>query len=391
MPSTLTVGVAQCHTQPTTPSTLSLLRTYTQRAAAKSISILLFPEAFLGGYPRTCNFGAAIGSRTAEGRDQYLNYVKSCVDLGDTARGEEDLWLKRKLAVDEETGRRGDGTREYLEDVARETGVFLVVGMVERAGGSLYCAVVFVDPVKGVVGKRRKVMPTGMERLVWAQGQPSNLKVVAATIKGVRVVMGAAICWENYMPLLRYALYSQGVNLWLAPTADPRATWEPLMKTIACEQRCWVVSGNQCIKTKDLPSWVNGKGDAVGGTEVNGTNGTAQSPAGMTRRRSSITTKTDENHEIAWRPKGATIEETQDAAVQEDPSEFASAGGSCIISPQGQTVAGPIWNKDEELLYAEIDFEDCDRGRLDFDASGHYSRMDAFKLTVEGLDMTPPP
>ena len=403
MSSKLIVGVAQVHTQSDTSSTLALLRKHTEAAASKDISILLFPEAFLGGYPRTCSFGAAIGSRTSEGREQFLAYYKSAIDLGDTAKGEEDLWLKRKLAVDEEIGRRGDGTREYLEEVARATGVFLVVGLVERASGSLYCAAVYVDPVKGIVGKRRKVMPTGSERLVWAQGQPSSLKAVAATIKGVRVVMGTAICWENYMPLLRYALYSQGVNLWLAPTADPRATWEPLMKTIASEQRCWVISGNQCIKTKNLPAWITGSSE---NTQQNAAvNGSAQqpaSPATSGRRRSSVTTK--ENHEIVWRnksdtigevetskPSTATVPESAIAQDSPDAAEFASIGGSLIVSPLGETVAGPLWNKDEELLYAEIDFDDCDRGRLDFDASGHYSRMDAFELTVKGLDLTPPP
>lgn len=388
MPSKLTVGIAQVHTQPTLNATLNLLRAYTKTAAAKDISILLFPEAFLGGYPRTCNFGAAIGSRTEEGRTQFLNYYQSCVDLGDTARGEDDAWLKRKLEVNEDTGRRGDGTREYLEDVARETGVFLVVGMVEKAGGSLYCTAVYVDPAKGIVGKRRKVQPTGSERLVWAQGQPSSLKAVSATIKGVKVVMGAAICWENYMPLLRYALYSQGVNLWLAPTADPRATWEPLMKTVACEQRCWVLSANQCIKSKNLPSWVTGNKESS--SEAPLVNGSGSSPPHH-RRRSSVTTKTEENNEIAWRPKSDAIGESEAIIESEDPALFASAGGSCIVSPMGQTVAGPIWNKDEELLYAEIDFDECERGKLDFDATGHYSRMDAFKLTVEGLDLTPPP
>jgi nitrilase len=387
MPSKLTVGIAQVHTQQTTEATLDLLRTYTKAAASKDVSILLFPEAFLGGYPRTCNFGAAIGARTEEGRTQFLHYYKSCVDLGDTARGEEDAWLKRKLEINEETGRRGDGTREYLEDVARENGVFLVVGMVERAGSSLYCAAVYVDPAKGVVGKRRKVQPTGSERLVWAQGQPSSLRAVSATIKGVRVVMGTAICWENYMPLLRYSLYAQGVNLWLAPTADPRATWEPLMQTIACEQRCWVLSGNQCIKSKDLPGWITGSNQpSVDGGAVNGLDNNQPKH----RRRSSVTTKTQENHEIAWRPTGNTIGESN-ALEGEDSAHFASAGGSCIVSPMGQTVTGPIWNKDEELLYAEIDFDECQRGKLDFDAAGHYGRLDAFKLTVEGLDMTPPP
>ncbi len=414
-PSKLTVAVAQVHTQKDLASTLRLLKTTTTKAAGQGTSILLFPEAFLGGYPRTCSFGAAVGSRAPEGREQFLAYYKSSVDLGDTADGVGEKWLHRKLEVNKETGYRGDGTREFLEEVARETVVFIVVGCVERAGGSLYCTALFVDPKEGVVGKRRKVQPTGSERLVWSQGQPSSLKAVATVIKGVKVVMGCAICWENYMPLLRYSLYAQGVNLWLAPTADPRATWEPLMKTVGCEGRCWVISGNQCMKRRDLPGWITGRsnseqqkeGEGVtngsGPGQINGTTSSPALTAGSSRdsgtgRRQSMTARTEENHEIAWKPKdgvetGETIpENTLDGANGDaEAEEFVSRGGSMIISPMGETVAGPLWDKNEDILYAEVDFDDCARGKLDFDASGHYARLDAFKLNVEGLDLVPPP
>lgn len=402
MPQLLKIGVSQSHTLSSLHETLSALRATTHLAASKGISILLFPEAYLGGYPRTCAFGAAVGSRTDIGRDQFLAYSRAAVDLGDTPNGAGDDWVEGKLAVNKETGRRGDGTREFLEDVARETGVFIITGVVEKAGGSLYCSAVYVDPKSGIIGKRRKVMPTGSERLVWAQGQPSTLKAVTTTIKGVRVVMGCAICWENFMPLLRYSLYSQGVNLYLAPTADPRDTWEPLMKTVAGEGRCFVLSANQCIKQKNLPTWITGESGASTATTQQSappmTNGAPSShPAGG--RRLSVT-KTEEQHEIAWKCKDGPIDES---AVLETPKleaarptggegeRFVSTGGSCIINPMGKTIAGPVWEKEQELLYAEVDFDDCDRGHLDFDAAGHYSRPDAFRLTVEGLDLNPPP
>ena len=335
--------------------------------------------------------------------------------------------------MNSDTGYRGDGTREYLEDVARQTGVFIVTGVVERAGGSLYCAALFVDPKLGVIGKRRKVQPTGSERLVWAQGQPSSLKAVAATIKGVRVVMGCAICWENYMPLLRYSLYAQEVNLWLAPTADPRPTWESLMKTVACEGRCWVLSGNQCVRRRDLPGWITGKSEQQQEEEEVVVNGSSTSTREDRKsssgggRRKSITTKTaDGNHEIALPTTkneqqqtsetipehpleivdtsttngvaaadtpttgGASAGGAATAGTQEDENEFLSRGGSLIVSPMGETVAGPLWEKTEEILYHEIDLDDCARGKLDFDASGHYGRLDAFRLSVEGLDLVPP-
>jgi nitrilase len=164
----LTLGVSQSHTLSTLPETLSALQKTTQQAASLGISLLLFPEAYLGGYPRNCSFGATVGARKDSGREQFLQHFKSAVDLGDTPAGAGDDWLKRKLplpASDEDgsVGVRGDGTREFLEKVARETGVFLVVGIVEKAGGSLYCGVLYVEPARGVLGKRRKVMPVGLE------------------------------------------------------------------------------------------------------------------------------------------------------------------------------------------------------------------------------------
>lgn len=119
--------------------------------------------------------------------------------------------------------------------------------------------------------------------------------------------------------------------------------------------------------------------------------------------------RTEENHEIAWRCKDGAIDEEEDSSsavvdtksaitskapgqsASEEGEQFVSAGGSCIISPLGKTLVAPIWEKEHELIYTEVDFDDCERGHLDFDAVGHYSRPDAFKLSVEGLDLNPPP
>ncbi|KAK5100305.1 hypothetical protein LTS08_005053 [Lithohypha guttulata] len=342
MPESLTLAVCQSYTLNTLTETLHQLQQTARTAADKGVDILLFPEAYLGGYPRTCSFGAAIGSRSDEGREQFLQYFKSAVDLGDTPGGAEDDWLQKRLAINQETGRRGDGTREFLEDVARDTGVFIVTGVVEKAGGSLFCAALYVCPKRGVIGKRRKLMPTGSERLVWSQGKAGTLRAVTATIKGVKVVMAAAICWENLMPLLRYSLYAQNVNLWLAPTADPRESWGSLMRTI-----------------------------------------------GMEGRRKSVPTK--ENNEIAL-PLSAGEEQVNggSAVSADEPDEYVSRGGSCIVSPLGNYVREPTWESSSELIIAEVDFEDCVRGKLDFDAAGHYSRLDQFNLSVQGLDLNPP-
>ncbi|PWY88148.1 carbon-nitrogen hydrolase [Aspergillus heteromorphus CBS 117.55] len=353
---TLTVAVAQASTQPTLSATLEALGRTTRHAAAKGVHLILFPEAYLGGYPRTCDFGMVIGARLPHGRDQFLEYFNAAVDLGDTPAGAGDDWVDRKLPLPRAKEYRGDGTREYLEKLSRETGVFIVCGVIERAGSSLYCSVIYVDPRDGALGKRRKVMPTASERMIWAQGSPSTLKAVATELNGVRVTLAAAICWENYMPLLRQSLYSQNVNLYLAPTADSRDTWLPLMRAVATEGRTFVLSANQCVRRRELPGWITA-------------------------------------------PQGGVAEA--------DGDEYVSRGGSCIVGPLGDVLCEPIWEVSTDrgadasdvndpaiaaaLSIAEIDLDDCQRGKLDIDVTGGSSRSDAFKLTVEGLDLNPPP
>jgi nitrilase len=422
MPQKLKLASAQSRTLATTAETLHALENTTRLAALQGIDLILFPEAYLGGYPRTCSFGAAVGARAPEGREQFLAYFHDAVDLGDTPAGAGQDWVEKKLELPRGKEFRGDGVREELERIAKETGIFVVTGLVERCAGTLYCGVVFVCPKYGVLGKRRKLMPTGSERLIWGQGTASTLRAVTTEIKGVRLTIGSAICWENYMPMLRQSLYSQNVNLWFAPTADARDTWESLMRTVGCEGRCFVVSANQCVKKKHLPEWISG-GKRLG-TEPNGTSAhseEAKPPARGSGRRQSTICKTEEGHEICLpilegKEDGNTHQSTDDASAIEsspppsnalnsspfqkpapqsssatDGEDFVSRGGSCIISPLGEVLAGPLWEAEDGLLISEVDFEDCERGRLDFDAGGSYSRSDQFKLSVEGLDLAPPP
>ena len=306
--------------------------------------------------------------------------------------------------------------------------------LITKVTNSLYCGVVYVDPNLGCIGKRRKVMPTAAERLVWAQGSPSTLRAVVATINGVRVTLAAAICWESYMPLLRYSLYSQNVNLYLAPTADARETWLPLMQTVALEGRTFVVSANQCIRRNQLPGWIvdgtdqtkilqhemseiewpekDGPKESVD-LHVNGAelrkvqsampNSTHADGSTSVRVRRKSIIPVDNNHELhlplikdgPTAPVSHYGAETSSHKV--DPgSEFVCRGGSCIVSPAGTVLAGPLWetqttleDPDNALLIQEIDLEDCIRGRLDFDAAGSYSRNDSFRLSVEGLNLDP--
>ncbi|KAM0559795.1 hypothetical protein ACHAPJ_003742 [Fusarium lateritium] len=316
-------------TQATTAETISLLSTIAHRAAEKAVDLILLPEGFIGGYPLGNSFGSYVGGRSDLGREEFATYFQSAVDLGDTVgngAGAGDQWLRRQLDVPEGQKQRGDGTREELEEIARKSGVFIVTGCIERAGGSLYCAVVYVCPRLGVIGKRRKVMPTGAERLIWAQGSAKTLRAVTTTLRGVRVNLAAAICWENHMPLLRQSLYAQNINLYLAPTAEDWDVWLSAMRHVAVEGRCFVVSSNMCSKATD---------------------------------------------------KSGTV--------------WASRGGSSIVNPFGDVLAGPQWDDSDGLIFADVDFKDCIKGRLDIDTAGSYSRNDSFNLTVEGLNMDPLP
>ena len=175
--SQIRLATASPCTQATKAATLQQLRELCGRAASQRVDILVLPEAYIGGYPRGSTFRSPVGSRLRKDRDEYLRYFSQAVDLGDTVNGgagEGDAWIRRQLATGQpEAGMQrmdGDGTREELEEIAMESGIFLVVGLIERAGGSLYCAVVYVCPKWGMVGKRRKVMPVSLGTPIYRPG-----------------------------------------------------------------------------------------------------------------------------------------------------------------------------------------------------------------------------
>jgi nitrilase len=185
-------------------------------AAAVGAKLIVFPEAFIGGYPKGADFGARVGSRTPEGRRLFRRYFEGALDVP------------------------GPGSMR-LGEAACANSVWLVIGVIERAGGTLYCTVLFFSPDGSLAGKHRKLMPTAMERLIWGFGDGSTLPVIDTDLGKI----GAVICWENYMPLLRSAMYAKGIQLYCAPTVDDRETWQVTMRHIALEGRCFVLSACQ--------------------------------------------------------------------------------------------------------------------------------------------------
>ena len=267
-------------------------------AARKGARLVLFPEAFVSAYPRGLNFGAVVGSRTEEGREQFHRYWESSVDVPGPA-------------VD------------ALRRTAKHNRIYLVIGVIERGRGTLYCTVLFFAPNGDYMGKHRKIMPTASERLVWGFGDGSTMPVFDTPLGKI----GAVICWENYLPLMRTAMYGKGIELYCAPTADPRDSWIASMRHIAVEGRCFVLSCNQFNRRSDFPADYPG-------------------------------------------------------TVSDDPQSVVTRGGSCIVDPFGNFPAGPNM-EGEVILTAEIDRAQIVRGKFDLDVVGHYARPDIFQLQVD--------
>lgn len=187
----LKIATAQVHTVHDSQRALDVLETRVRKLSAEHVDLVLFPEVFVGGFPRLSTFGnSAIGTFGDEkDYNPWVNHWQASADLGDTPKGAGEKWIKRELPRPPNRAYRGDGTRERLEKIAADTGVFIIVGVVERSGGTLYSSIVYICPRLGIIGKRRKVMPTGLERVAWGQGSPSTLEAVSTTIKGVKLRM----------------------------------------------------------------------------------------------------------------------------------------------------------------------------------------------------------
>ncbi|KAI5123629.1 hypothetical protein M0805_003443 [Coniferiporia weirii] len=300
--------VQSCTAAYSLPDTLIKLEYYARDARKKGAQLAVFPEAFIGGYPKMSTFGTVVGARSPEGREEFLRYYSSAIEVPSPAI-------------------------TAIESISKELDIFLVIGIIEKDGGTLYCTVIFVDPMEGYISKHRKLMPTAMERLIWGLGDGSTLPVLEKTfksdqqkVKGVTTKLSATICWENYMPLLRTFYYSKGTEIYCAPTVDARPVWQHTMRHIALEGRCFVLSACQYSKEKDYPP----------------------------------------DHSVVD-PNNRNAENVM------------IAGGSVIVSPLGEVLAGPLLEQ-EGVLVADLDLDDIIRGKFDLDVVGHYARPDVFSL-----------
>ncbi len=283
-------------------ATIRKVAKLTKDALEKGAKIVLFPEAFIPAYPRGMYFGAKVGSRSDEGKLDFQRYSQNSIPIPSPSM-------------------------DRLSKIAKENNVYLIVGIIEKdsqySKSTLYCSIVYFDSSGKYLGKHRKLKPTGSERLIWGEGDGSTLTVVDTPYGN----LGGLICWENYMPLARTAMYSKGIDIYLAPTADAREVWQSTIQHIALEGRCFVLSSNQFV-TKDMyPKNLAGYSDL------------------------------------------------------ESSPDVMSAGGSAIIDPNGKYLAGPLWNE-AGILIADLDLSLIEKSRYDFDVVGHYSRPDVFQLVV---------
>ena len=301
--TTVRVAVVQAGSIPfDTDACVEKVVRLTADATAKGAKLVLFPEAFVAGYPKGLNYGLVVGARDPAGREEFRLYLDSAIKVP------------------------GPHT-ERMGEAAAAGGCYLVVGVIERELGTCYCTVLFFGPDGALLGKHRKLMPTALERMIWGFGDGSTLTAVDSPYGRI----GSVICWENYMPMLRMAMYAKDVALYCAPTADDRDTWLPTMRHVALEGRCFVLTACQFLRKRDFPASVR-------------------------------------------------------VSLGDAPEAVLMRGGSAIVSPLGRVLAGPHFDG-ETILTADLDLGDIGRGKFDFDVAGHYARPDVFTLTVNEAPM----
>jgi nitrilase len=282
--------------------TLQIAVAAVNEAAAGGAKLIVFPEAFIPGYPAWV-WRLRPGSDMALSERLHSALLRNAVGIAT-----DDL--------------------APLCRAAREREVTVVCGLHERdtdsSRATLYNTAVIIGSDGAILNRHRKLMPTNPERMVWGWGDGSGLKTVETPCGR----LGTLICWENYMPLARYAIYARGVDVYIAPTYDTGERWVATLQHIAREGGCWVLGSGCAFRAGDLP-------DSFPGREV----------------------------------------------LYPDPAEWINAGDSVIVAPGGKIVAGPLRNE-LGILYADLDADQVSNARRSLDVVGHYSRPDIFELQV---------
>jgi nitrilase len=280
-----------------------------EEAAAGGARLVSFPETWVPGYPEWL-WRLRPGADYELTSEIHARLLENSVDL--TA-----------------------GQLKPIQAAARRLKVTVSIGIHERDGdfsrGTLYNAVVLIGPDGEVLNRHRKLMPTNPERMVWGRGDASGLQVIETPMGRV----GSLICWENYMPLARFALYAQGCEIYVAPTWDEGSGWTSTMRHIAAEGRCWVLGNGTAMRGKDIP---------------------------------------------ADFPKRSVI--------FPDLETWFNPGDSVIVSPGGRVVAGPL-HEQHGILFADCDPSRASAAKRTLDVAGHYGRPDIFKLEVNREVLAP--
>ena len=277
-----------------------------EESAASGAELIVFPEAFVPGTPI---------------------WIDS-VPIWDG----DEAWFAR--LVDQAVVVPGP-TTDRIGAAARAAGAYVVMGVDEREqhGSTIFNTLLYFGPDGRLLEKHRKLMPTGSERTVWGMGDGSTLNVVQTDLGR----LGGLICWENYMPLARFHLYAQGVQVWVAPTLARGDGWIATMRHIAREGRVWVVGVNPCVHVDQIP---------------------ADFP----------------DRDRVW--------PVLDDDDPDGEAQWVEPGNSVICNPNGEIVAGPL-RHEEGILTAEVDPSQVDSARRLFDPVGHYNRPDVFQLSVD--------
>jgi nitrilase len=269
-------------------------------AGAAGASLVVFPEAFVSAYPDWVWLLPPAQKTLIN--ELYLEFLENAITIPDKSP-------------------------EQICKAAAKAGVYLTIGINERnsdaSNSSIYNTILYIGPDGKILGRHRKLIPTGGERLMWSQGSGDTLVSFDTSIGK----LGGLICWENFMPLARNAMYQGGVQVYVAPTWDSSDAWQTAMRYIAREGGMFVISCAPCIKSSDIPDHYEFK------------------------------------------------------KLYPDGREWINKGNSCIVDPTGSFLAGPL-KEEQTILYATIDLNIIPKQKWLFDVSGHYARPDVFKFEV---------